>query len=225
MSSIKEFVNLSEGEAIIREYHAIERPYIPIISRGVEGRIAVTNKRVIGHSEITVAGGKRIELNNVPLEKVEGTCLTSGFSTSWRALIGGIVAIIFGISVLGTDIWLIGLIALIGGIIAAIFAFRRGIEIGVRATGLIRGGGGLVSKAEPMSYLLLSEVGFRVFKIHGPDADAIMRGLDTVILEVKERGVEILKDLKCPNPECSYRRAIDEKPPKHCPECGTAWGK
>ena len=47
MASIKDSVNLAEGETIIREYHAIDRPYIPIISRGVEGRIALTKYKVL----------------------------------------------------------------------------------------------------------------------------------------------------------------------------------
>jgi rubrerythrin len=52
-----------------------------------------------------------------------------------------------------------------------------------------------------------------------------MRALDAVILTVQERGVDVMKDLKCPNPECGYMTMIDEKPPRHCPECGIAWGK
>lgn len=53
----------------------------------------------------------------------------------------------------------------------------------------------------------------------------VMRALDAVILTVQERGVDVMKDLKCPNPECGYMTMIDEKPPRHCPECGIAWGK
>jgi len=219
MATIKDAVNLSEDETIIREYHVIDRAYVPILSRGVEGRLAITNKRVIGRSEITVAGGKRIEFNSVPLDKVEGVNLVSGYSTSWKILIGGIAAIIFGIFSLD---WGIGIIFIIVGIIAVIFAFKNEVIVGVRAASITRRG--MISVPEPQSYLLLSESGFRVFKVQGPDVDALMRGLDMVIMEVKKRGAEVLKDLKCPNPECSYVRAIDETPPKHCPECGTAWG-
>jgi len=220
MASIKDSVNLAEGETIIREYHAIDRPYIPIISRGVEGRIALTNKRAIGQTITSVLGGKFTEVTDAHLERIDGIWVNSGYSTSWKILIGGIAAIIVGISMLVDELWPIGIIALIAGVIAAIFAFRNGFGIGVRTAG---GAGGGSPRSE--NYPLVAEVGFRVFKIHGPDADTIMKGLDTLILEIKARGAELLKDLKCPNPECSYMRAIDEKPPKHCPECGAKWGE
>lgn len=41
MPTIKDSVNLSPDETTLREYHAIDRGYVPILSRGVEGRIAV----------------------------------------------------------------------------------------------------------------------------------------------------------------------------------------
>lgn len=220
MATIKDSVDLFEDEIIVREYHAIDKQYVPILSSGAEGRIAITNRRVIGRSELRVTGGKRVEFNAVPLQTVQGTCLTSGHYISWRLLIPGIVAVIFGTRVLPFSGWP-GVLTLIAGIIAIIFAFRREIKIGVRAATIVRGG--LISKAEPEGYLLLSQSGFAAFRIHGPDVEALMRALDAVIVAVQERGLEVIKDLKCPNPECGYMTMIDEQPPKHCPECGKAW--
>lgn len=220
MATIKDSVDLFEDEIIVREYHAIDKQYVPILSSGAEGRIAITTRRVIGRSELRVIGGKRVEFNAVPLETVQGTCLTSGHSISWRLLIAGVIAVIFAIRVL--PFWeLLGTIALIAGIIAIVFAFRREIRIGIRAGTIVRGG--LISKAEPKGYLLLSQSGFAAFRIHGPDVEAVMRALDAVIVAVQVRGLEVVKDLKCPNPGCGYMTMIDEQPPKHCPECGRAW--
>lgn len=221
MATIKDSVDLYEDEVIVREYHAIDKQYVPILSSGAEGRIAITNRRVIGRSELRVAGGRRVELNTVPLEAVQGTCLTSGHSTSWRLLAPGIVALIGGIRLLTLESW-VGAFVLIAGILLIMFAFRRQIRIGIRAASIVRGG--LISKAEPEGYLLLAQSGFSAFQIHGPDADALMRALDAVIVAVQQRGLEVIKDLKCPNPVCGFMTMIDEQPPKHCPECGKAWG-
>ncbi len=220
MATIKDSVGLFEDEIIVREYYAIDKQYVPILSSGVEGRIAVTNRRVIGRSEVRVTGGKRVEFNAVPLETVQGTCLTSGRSIAWRLLIAGVVLAIFGIRVLDDWKWA-GAIAIIAGIIAIVFAFRREVKIGVRAASIVREG--FISRAEPQGYLLLSQSGLAAFRVHGPDVEAVMRALDAVILTVQQRGLEVVKALKCPSPDCSYMTMIDEQPPKHCPECGKSW--
>jgi len=221
MATIKDSVELFEDEVIVREYHAIDKEYVPVLSSGAEGRIAITNRRVIGRSELSVAGGKRVELNTVPLETVQGTCLSSGYSISWLFLIPGIGLLIYGIFGLISRQWGLGVILLIAGIILIVFSFRREVKIGVRAASIVHHGH--ISRAEPEGYLLLSQSGFRAYRIHGPDIEAVMRSLDAVILTVQQRGLEVIKDLKCSNPECSYMTMIGEEPPKHCPECGRAW--
>jgi len=220
MATIKESVDLFEDEIIAREYHAVDRQYFPLLSSRAEGRIAITNRRVIGRSEVKVLGGKRVEFNAVPLDKVQGTCLAVGHYTSVRLLIVGIIVAVSGVSLLPFARWP-GAIMLIAGLLAIVFAFRREVQIGIRAAGIVQGG--FISKAESKGYLLLRFAGFAAFRVHGPDVDAVMRALDAVILAVQQRGAEIIKDLKCPNPGCSYMTMIDDQPPKHCPECGKAW--
>lgn len=220
MATIKESVDLFEDEIIVREYHAVDRQYFPLISPRAEGRIAITNRRVISRSEERVLGGKRVRFNAVPLDKVEGTCLAVGHYTSVKLLIVGIIVALSGVSVLPL-VRGPGVIGLIVGLLLIVFAFRREVEIGIRAAGIVRGGS--IGEAEPTGYLLLRFGGFAAFRVDGPDLDAVMRALDAVILAVQQRGADIIKDLKCPNPGCSYMTMIDKQPPKHCPECGKAW--
>jgi hypothetical protein len=220
VATIKESVDLFEDEIIVREYHAIDRQYFPLISPRWQGRIAITNRRVIGRSEESVLGGKRVRFNAVPLDKVEGTCLAVGHRMSVRLLIVGIIVVLSAVSMLPL-VRGPGIIGLIAGLLLIVFAFRREVEIGIRASGIVRGG--FVGKAESRGYLLLQCGGFAAFRVHGPDIDAAMRALDAVILAVQQRGADIVKDLKCPNPACGYMTMIDDQPPKHCPECGKAW--
>jgi len=220
MATIEDSVDLFEDEVIVREYWAIDKQYLPILSPGAEGRIAITNRRVIGRSELKVDGGKRVELNAVPLDSVQGTCLTVGHRTLWGLLIPGIASFIAGIRLLEFAGWLSASL-FIAGIVAIVFAFRREIKVGVRAASIVRGG--FISKAEPEGYLLLAQSGLAVLRTHGPDVEALVRALDAVIVAVQQRGAEIVNDLKCPNVECGYMTMIDDQPPKHCPECGKAW--
>ncbi len=82
-----------------------------------------------------------------------------------------------------------------------------------------------VAYGAPINYPILHAWGLMVGKVHGPDADALMKGLNVMVLDIKLHGEKLLEGLKCPNPECSYLRLFNEKPPKYCPECGTVWGK
>jgi len=220
MATIRESVDLFEDEVIVREYWAIDKQYVPILSPGAEGRIAITNRRVISRSELKVDGGKRVELNAVPLEAVQGTCLTVGNRTLWRLLMPGVIAVIAGIRLLEFGGWP-SAVLFIAGVIAIICAFRREIRVGVRAASIVRGG--FISKAEPEGYLLLAQSGLSALRTHGPDVEVLMRALDAVIVAAQQRGAAIVNDLKCPNVECGYMTMIDDQPPKHCPECGEAW--
>jgi len=220
MATIKDSADLFEDEVIVREYWAIDKQYIPILSSGAEGRIAVTNRRVIARSELKVDGGKRVEVNAVPLETVQGTCLTVGHRTLWRLLIPGVAAVIAGVRLLDFGGWPSAML-FIAGVIAIVCAFRREVKVGVRAASIVRGG--FISKAEPEGYLLLAQSGLAALRTHGPDVDPLIRALDAVIVAVQQRGAEIITDLKCPNVQCTFMTMIDDQPPKHCPECGKAW--
>jgi hypothetical protein len=225
MTTIKESVNLARDEVLLREYQAIDKQFIPFFSAGVKGRIAVTNKRIIGQCETTVLGGQYTELNSVPLEKVEGVNLATGFRISWILFIIGALFTLFCIIALAADHNFVApkVIFLIIGIVLFISSFRRQITIGVRVAYI--GKRGLISRPDIEGYLLLFTSGFRVFSVNGPDADAVMKGLDATIIDIKERGGTVIQDLKCPNSECKYMTTMGEKPPKHCPECGKSWGE
>ena len=214
MESIKEIVNLSEGEQVVREYHAIEQYGI---LKKLDGKLALTNKRAIAYSKERTVLGEREVINENNLEGIEGTAVISGFGVLWKQIIGGIAAAIMGIIIMISGELLGGILLLILGIVLAIFSFRR--EFGVE----VRSANG--STGEPINYPILVASGFMIAKVRGPDADALMKGVGAMIMDIKLRGEKLLENLKCPNPECSYMRPFDEKPPKHCPECGKSWGE
>jgi hypothetical protein len=226
VATIKESISLAKDETILREYYPINKQGFPLISSGIEGRIAVTNKRIIGRSE--TLGGHHIKFTSIPLDKAVGTCLYSGSHMLLIPFLIGVLVIIAGILALimvhSRSALAPGIIGILVGIVLILFSFRNEIHIGVRAATIV-GKGGMVSIPDYNGYLLLSAHGFTLFQIHGPDAEAVMKGLDAVILDAQERGSQITQDLKCPNPNCHHMIMIDEKPPKHCPECGIAWGE
>jgi hypothetical protein len=214
VESIKEIVNLSEGEQVVREYHAIEQYGI---LKKFDGKLALTNKRAIAYSKGKTVLGERVEINENDLEGIEGTKIISGFGVVWRLLIGGIAAAIVGIIAMASGVLSGGILLLIAGIVLAILSFGRVFRVEVRSC---NGGTG-----EPINYPLLEASGFMIAKVRGPDADALMKGLGAMIRDIRLRGEKLLEKLRCPNPECRYMRPFDEKPPKHCPECGTSWGE
>lgn len=214
MESIKEIVNLSEGEQVVREYHALEQYGI---LKKLDGKLALTNKRAIAYSKGKTVLGEREEINENDLEGIEGTKIISGFGVVWRLLIGGIAAAIVGIIAMASGVLSGGILLLIAGIVLAVLSFGRVFRVEVRSC---NGGTG-----EPINYPLLEASGFMIAKVRGPDADAVMKGLGAMIRDIRLRGEKLLEKLRCPNPECRYMRPFDEKPPKHCPECGTSWGE
>ena len=213
MESIKEIVNLSEGEQVIREYHAIEQYGI---LKKLDGKIALTNKRVIAYSKTRWALGEYETINENDLDGIDGAAITSGFDVSLSLLIGGIAAAIVGLIVMVSDEIMGGILILIGGILLAISSFRKEYAVEVRSNNSGTG--------EPINYPCIGAKGFMIAKVCGPDADVLMKGLGATISDIKLRGKKLLEELKCPNPECSYVRPFDENPPKHCPECGASWG-
>jgi hypothetical protein len=214
MGPIKEIVNLSEGEQVVREYHTIEQYGI---LKKLDGKLALTNKRAIAYSKGKTVLGEREKINENDLEEIEGTKIISGFGFVWKLLIGGIAAAITGIIMMVSEEVIGGILLLIVGIVLAIFSFRREFCVEVRSAS-----GGT---AEPVNYPFLLASGLMIAKVRGPDADALMKGLGAMIRDIKLQGEKLLEKLKCPNPECRYMRPFDEKPPKHCPECGTSWGE
>ncbi|MGP8330320.1 MAG: hypothetical protein ACT6FF_08400 [Methanosarcinaceae archaeon] len=213
MESIKEIVNLSEGEQVIREYHAIEQYGI---LKKLDGKIALTNKRVIAYSKARWALGEHETINENNLDGIEGVAIASGFDVSSSLLIAGIAAAIVGLIVMVSDEIIGGILLLIGGIGLAILSFGREYKVEVRSN---NGGTG-----EPINYPFIKAKGYMIAKVCGPDADVLMKGLGATISDIKLRGEKLLEGLKCSNPGCSYVRPFDENPPKHCPECGASWG-
>ncbi|NMG82767.1 MAG: hypothetical protein GIS02_01000 [Methanosarcinales archaeon] len=214
MESIKEIVNLSEGEQVIREYHAIEQYGI---LKKLDGKIALTNKRVIAYSKARWTLGEYETINENNLDGIEGVAIASGFDVSLSLLIGGIAAAIVGLIVMVSGEIIGGILTLIVGIVLAILSFGREYAVEIRTT---NGGTG-----EPINYPFIRAKGFAVAKVCGPDADVLMKGLGAMISDIKLRGEKLLEKLKCPNPGCNYVRPFDENPPKHCPECGASWGE
>lgn len=213
MESIKEIVNLSEGEQVIREYHAIEQYGI---LKKLDGKIALTNKRVIAYSKAKWALGEHEAINETNLDTIEGVAIASGFDVSLKLLIAGIAAAIIGLSIMALGEIVGGILPLIVGIVLAILSFGREYTVEVRSN---NGGTG-----EPINYPVIGARGYMIAKVCGPDADVLMKGLGAMISDTKLRGEKLLEELKCSNPRCSYVRPFDETPPKHCPECGASWG-
>ena len=212
MESIKEIVNLSEGEQVIREYHAIEQYGI---LKKLDGKIALTNKRVIAYSKARWALGEHETINENNLDGIEGVAIASGFDVSLSLLIAGIAAAIVGLIVMVSDEIMGGILILIVGIVSAILSFGREYKVEVRSNNSGTG--------EPINYPFIKAKGYMIAKVCGPDADVLMKGLGATISDIKLRGEKLLEKLKCPNPGCSYVRPFDETPPKHCPECGASW--
>lgn len=181
MPSVRDFINLAKDEVVIREYHAL-RVIFPF---KLDGNICLTNKRAIlyGKTESFFGFGSSELANDMHMDVIKGAEIfaESGIHFIW--LIVGILIAFSGLPFLqrteGFLMFVVGL-ALIA---LSILLKDKGFYVNIKGQNLPPLGIGRESYSFFTSFLLITQ--------RGRDADALIKELGAMILDIQLRGDEV----------------------------------
>lgn len=180
MPSVRDFINLGRDEVIIREYNAVKI----LAPTKMDGNICLTNKRAIlyGKTEAFLGLGTSQIASDIHMDVIKGTEIFAEAGIHFWWVLAGIIAVIFGITNLQESINLLIFLAGLAAIAFAILRKEKGFKIIIKGQNI----------DPPLS------IGRERYSVaqRGPDAEALIRELGAMILDIQMRGDEVLKDIK-----------------------------
>ena len=186
MPSVRDFINLAKDEVVIREYHAM-RVLFPF---KLDGNICLTNKRAIlyGKTESFLGLGSSQVANDLHMDIIKGSEV---FAETGIHYIWLIIGIFLAITQLGSLQSTIGFLLFLAGlalIALSVLLKDKGFHVYIKGQDLPVLGIGRERYSFLTSFFLLTQ--------RGRDADALIRELGGLILDIQARGEEVLRDMK-----------------------------
>jgi hypothetical protein len=187
MPSVRDFINLAKDEVVIREYHAL-RIIFPF---KLDGNICLTNKRAIlyGKTQSFMGFGTSQVANDIHMDVIKGAEIFSESGIHFIWLVIGIILAISGFTggMQNTPSFLIflGGLALIA---LSILLKDKGFYVNIKGQNLPILGIGREKYSIFTNFMMITQ--------RGRDADALIRELGALILDIQMRGEEVLREIK-----------------------------
>jgi len=187
MASVRDFINLAKDEVVIREYHALK----VIFPFSLDGNICLTNKRAIlyGKTQSFLGFGTSQIANDIHLDVIKGAEIFSESGIHFVWLILGILIAYSGLGggLQNTTSFLFFLVGL-ALIALSILLKDKGFYVNIKGQNLPILGIGREKYSFFTTFFMITQ--------RGRDADALIRELGALILDIQMRGDEVLREIK-----------------------------